>query len=387
MRNVFPFVPLEYILVLDRSFGYLPLMIKYLAFLYSFFFSCSVCLGQRSQSDSVVFLTATQLHYGSILPHSKSITHLTDSYLWGMQADVSRVRYTRDAWNTCNCYSQNGFSISYFNFNNPRVLGSSLSLAVFAEPQLTYGRMSLALRAGAGISYLSRVYNPETNPENLFFSSPWSGLLLLQISARYHLNDNWSLRLNTAYHHISNGGKRQPNKGMNFPTLGAGVDYSLKHFAIPRRAKIPLVDRSLHFYGGLFYNTRSVDESNFESGKRKIVIGLQAGFYKPLARMHALGLGFEASHDSALKTQALQENLTFDHHIVSGLIRHHFLFGRFDFSQALGIYLHKEYRTPEEFFQRYALEYRIWRKVNLGFSLKAHLHTAEQMDVRLGLQF
>jgi len=348
----------------------------------------SVC-GQdiNSGGDSTVLLIGSQVHYGSILAHSSAIADLADSYIWGFQADISRIRYTQDAWSACNCYSENGFSASYFNFNNPGVLGSTLNLALFAEPQLTYGRLNLGVRAGVGISYLTRIYHPESNPENLFFSSPWSGLLLAQLSGRYRINPDWLLRLSTSYHHISNGGKRQPNKGMNFPTVGFGLGYSVRYAPLPRRAKEPLADKTLRYYAGVFYNTRAVDGSDFSSQKRKMVIGLQGGFYKPFARMHAAGLGFEVSHDSALKEQARLSDENFDHHVLSGLIRHHFIFGRFDFSQALGVYLHKEYPTPATVFQRYAIQYRILNKLQAGFSLKAHLHTAEQMDLRIGVLF
>lgn len=343
--------------------------------------------GQNTLSDSTAVLAGAQAHYGSILPHSSSIAHLTDGYLWGVQADISRIRYTQEAWNTCNCYSQTGISINYFDFRNPGILGGAISVAVFAEPQLTYGRLNFSLRGGAGISYLTKVYHPEDNPQNLFFSDPWSGLLLLQLSSRFRVNNEWLLRLAGSYSHISNGGKRQPNKGMNFPTVALGMEYSLKYAAPVRRKKIPRVDKSIRYYTGLFFNTRSVDESDFRSDERKIVIGLQGGFYKPFTRMHAAGLGFEASHDGALKVQARLNEEYADHHVVSGLIRHHFLFGRFDFSQALGIYIHKEYPTPHGVFQRYAILYRIFKKLEVGFSLKAHLHTAEQMDIRVGFGF
>lgn len=346
------------------------------------------CWCQRiSMADSSTVLIGSQVHYGKILPHSKAIADLTDTYLWGWQGDLSRIRYTQASWNTCNCYSQNGVSLSYFNFNNQKELGSSVSLAVFAEPRLTYGRINLSLRAGAGVSYLTRIYDPHTNPRNLFFSSPWSGLLLAQLRALYRLNQFWLLRLSLSYHHISNGGKRQPNKGMNFPTLSLGVDYGLRYQSLYPRARFSMEDKSMHYYAGLFYNSRSVDESNLISQDRKIVIGLQGGFYKPIARMHALGLALEVSHDGALKELARQNFKSYDHRIVSGLVRHHFLFGRFDLSQSLGIYLHKEYPNPNRVFQRYAILYRVFDKLQLGFSLKAHLQTAEQMDLRLGVVF
>ena len=353
----------------------------------------SVCISLPSWSQNHGVADSTSLHvgfqgyFGSILPHSSSISQLTDTWVGGLQADISRISITRASWNACNCYSQNGISISYFNFNNPGVLGGAASIAFFAEPQLTLSRMNFSLRAGAGVSYVTRVFHPDDNPENLFFSTPWSGLLLAQLNSRYRLNDAWLLRIGASYQHISNGGKRQPNKGMNFPTLSLGVDYSLKAVRLPRREKLRIKNKSIRYYAGMFYNTRAIDESDLQTADREVVLGLQGGFYVPVVRMHAVGVGLEASYDGALKERARGQRKSFDHHVVSILLRHHFLFGRFDFSQALGIYVYKEYPTPAEVFQRYALHYRLWRKLQLGFSLKAHLHTAEQMDVRLGYLF
>jgi hypothetical protein len=337
-----------------------------------------------ANGDSTSVLIGSQGHFGTILPHSKTIAHLADTRIWGGQVDISRIRYTHASWNTCNCYSQNGISFSYFNFTNPEELGSSLTIAVFAEPQLTYGKLQLTLRGSAGISYLTRVYHPDTNPRNLFFSVPWSGLLMAQVSARYNLHPLWFLRVSTVYHHISNGGKRQPNKGMNFPAVSLGLDYAIRHNPVAPKAKNRTWSKSFHYYAGFSYNTRAVDESNLQSQDRKMVIGLQGDIYKQVARMHALGLGLEVTHDGSLKEQARQLAQPYDHHIISALLRHHFLFGRFDFSQALGIYLHKEYPNRNTVFQRYVIQYRILEKLQLGFSLKAHLHSAEQMDVRLG---
>lgn len=338
-------------------------------------------------ADSTSVLVGFKGHLGSVLPHASAISHLTDTWLWGFQAEISRIRTTRASWDACNCYSQNGISISYFNFNNPEVLGGAANVAVFAEPQLTLSKMNLSLRAGAGVSYVTKVFHPDENPQNLFFSTPWSGLLLAQLNGRYRLNRTWLLRIGASYHHISNGGKRQPNKGMNFPTLDVGVDYSVKYVALPRREKLRLADRSVRYYAGVFYNTRAIDESDFQETERKAVVGLQGGFYAPVVRMHAVGIGLEASYDGALKERARDQKESFDHYVVSAMLRHHFFFGRFDFSQALGIYIFKEYPTPAEVFQRYALHYRLWQRFQLGFSLKAHLHTAEQMDVRLGYHF
>lgn len=350
--------------------------------------SIGACYCQRiSVADSTTVSIASQLSFGKILPHSKTIADLTNSYMWGWQADVSRIRYTKASWSICNCYSENGISLSYFNFNNPKELGSAINLALFAEPQLTLRRLFISLRAGMGVAYVTRVYHPDLNPRNLFFSTPWNGLLMLQLSTRYRLAPQWTLRLSASYHHISNGGKRQPNKGMNFPLIGLGVDYATKHQNLHPRARHSRPDKTLRYYAELSYNTRSLSEVNVASDERAVVWGLHAGLYKPIAHMHALGVGLELSHDGLLKELARQDPDTYDHRVLSALVMHHLLFGRFDFSPAIGFYIHKEYPEPNSVFQRYAMYYQMFEKLRVGFTLKAHLQVAEQMDVRLGMVF
>lgn len=208
---------------------------------------------------------------------------------------------------------------------------------------------------------------------------------MIQFSTRYQLAPQWSLRFSTSYQHISNGGKRQPNKGMNFPLIGLGVDYTTKYQSLRPRAKNSKPDRTAHYYAELSYNTRSLGQMNVASDQREIVLGLHAGAYKPIAHMHALGVGLELSHDGLLKELARQDPDSYDHRVLSGLVTHHLLFGRFDFSQAIGFYIHKEYPDPNSVFQRYAMYYQMFEKLRIGFSLKAHLHVAEQMDVRVGM--
>jgi hypothetical protein len=118
-----------------------------------------------------------------------------------------------------------------------------------------------------------------------------------------------------------------------------------------------------------------------------MVLGLHGGFFKPIAHMHALGLALEVSHDGSLKELAVQNSQSYDNRVAAALIRHHFIFGRLDFSQALGFYLFKDYPTANEVFQRYMIHYRAFKKLHVGFSLKAHLHVAEQMDMRVGIVF
>lgn len=353
--------------------------------LFIFFFAGKAFAQTTLSADSTIWYIGSQAHYGFIIAHRDAIRPLVnDTNPWGLSLEFSRLRNTQSAWNACNCYSQNGLAFVYFNFDNPEVLGSSVSLVVFAEPHLSLKTLNISLRAGLGVSYLTKVYHWETNPNNVLFSSPLSGILLLQLTARVWLNENFGIRLSGAYHHISNGGSQQPNLGMNFPTVSIGAEYRISPIRLVPREKHYVSTKSMQYYAGLFFTTRKVSGND---DMRKPLLGLSGGFYKPFARMHGIGIGIELVNDWSLKERNRHSSEYIDHHIVSGLLRHHFLFGKFDFSQALGFYLYKKYPTGSSIFQRYALDYRITKNIELGFSLKAHLAVAEQMDVRVNYLF
>lgn len=338
---------------------------------------------QSNGPDSTTVIAGLNYHYGFIIAHSKDVVDISGSNPWGFTAEISRIRHTRKAWNTCNCISQNGISLSYFNLNNPAILGKSANLILFSEPHLVFGPVTVTLRAGAGLSYLTSVYDPIDNPQNLFFSRPVSGILLAQFSSKIRLSEHWKLRVGGLYNHISNGGTRQPNKGMNFPIVTAGLEFASNPLPFQKKSKTGPPDRSIHYYAGAFANTGAVDESGGDTQQRKPILGLQLGIYKPIANLHAFGSALEVVHDGTLKARALLDHDDYDHRIVSLLLRHHLLFGNFDFSQALGIYLFNQIPGRQDVFQRYALEHRLGQHLKIGFSLKAHLHVAEQMDVRI----
>lgn len=338
-----------------------------------------------SARDSTIVSAGYAAQYGSILPHSRDLAQFAGHRPWGFQAEISRLRLNKSSWDHCNCYSKNGIALSYYNFGDPDVLGSSINTYIFAEPQLISGKYKLGIRAGLGLTLLTKTYHEQSNPDNLFFSETLNVLSILQLNGSARLSNQWSLNIGTGFHHISNGGRSRPNKGMNFILFGIGAIYNPYHSTFPERKKNMHYSKALHYYTGLSYNTRSIEALPGQEDQRRPVFNLQTGFYKPVALMHAFGLALEYSHDGSLKEKF--RGTDFSHHIVSLLPRHHFIFGKFDFSQALGIYVYRDYPLPYAIFQRYALMYGITNHLQAGFSLKSHGHVAEQMDVRLLVLF
>jgi len=329
-----------------------------------------------------------KLHRGFIIAHSSELDEIADTNPVGIQLDWGSVRTSEKSWNTCNCYGQLGVSFSYFNFRREE-LGSSYNLAFYYEPYLTYKNdFYTSLRLGTGITIVTKKYDAETNPENTFFSSTLSFLLNAGLSLNYRLNEKFTASLSGYYNHISNGGMKQPNKGMNFPTLGVGAIYHPNKIEFSEREKSTAKKGRLFFYGRLFSTMPEVENEAIDENNRELLLGITGGALYHLSHTNALNAGLEVVSDYSHKKEIENLSEDYDHHMINLLIGNNFVFGKITFNQQIGFYLYRPYEfNDKSFFQRYELLYTIKDKYQIGTSLKAHGHVAENFDVRLGIIF
>lgn len=319
-------------------------------------------------------------NYGFIIPHSSELVPVSNTSPYGATLGYQWMRTDEAAWNVCNCFHFLGIQASYHNFGNPSVLGSALNLAGSFEPLLWQkNRLRISLQTGIGISYLTQIHDPVNNPENLFFSTPISFLLFVTPRIGYQIDKEWEVNLEFAYNHISNGGQRQPNKGINYPMLGLGINKYFNLIDLPQYQAVSL-DKKINYYFETGLNTRYSEEE----ARRKPSISLLAGLYKGVSSVNAFGAGIELTKDFSLEV----ENSRMEALMPAPFVAHHFLFGRFDFSQRFAWYANKPVNYHDHsFYQRYALQYLITQHLQVGFSLKTHGHVAENLDLRIGWKF
>ncbi|MBS3806059.1 MAG: acyloxyacyl hydrolase [Bacteroidales bacterium] len=350
------------------------------------FFALALSIGSLKAQDAkqnTVFW-GFKPQYGFIIPHSNKIRDISQSRPYGLEVDYGWVLSKDKDWRRCNCYSKAGFSVLHVDFNNPATLGSSTSVIMFAEPWLNYrGDLLTSLRMGVGPSYLSKVYDRQDNPENLFFSNHLSFIIHLDLMIHYRLNDQWYVNIFGKYNHISNGGIDEPNKGMNFPTFGVGMDYMLDPVQMRTREPIPLKDRSIVPSLGVFATMKKVVVDQDEVGKRTFGFGVIGRARKSVSRLNALSLGVEYLWDGEILEASGGEQ---EHQQISFLAGHDLTFGKFVFSQYWGTYLYAPYYN-RHFFQRYTLTYQLTGHLHGGVTLKAHAETAHNFNVLLNYQF
>ncbi|GCC50631.1 acyloxyacyl hydrolase [Chryseotalea sanaruensis] len=361
----------------------------------TFFFCClllvirlsfsSHCFGQ----DSLRYTFEFNAHKGSILPHRDTLrktargAHPTTIELGFSWRDASRKGFEK-----ANRYTENGILVGYTHFDKKNILGEGFYYMMYTEPQLTLNKkINFSLRASAGITYLNKVYDFTDNPDNRFYSSPVSGLIRVGFHANYSITSSWQVSAGANFNHISNGGMRVPNLGMNYPTVSMGFKYLINDVDLVDRAKKDIYHKSLRYHAHLFTASRLVRDWDADA-PRKQMIGLSMALSRQFNHLSSWMVGTELSHDGSLPiTGKVFERFDDSPVIISVTGGHLLTIGRVEFSQLLGVYLFKQYGNDIPVFQRYTLLYAATKNIRAGFSLKAHAEVAELIDLRLGINF
>lgn len=347
--------------------------------------------GPQMQVDSAPGQLGAQVHKGFIIPHAADLKAISQAKPVGVEVTYSRIPLSRAAYERCNCFARIGVYAHYFSFNNPTQLGRTYGVGGYIEPLIRYGQpLYFSIRATTGLSYLTRIYDAQTNPSNTFFGSPISGLLALSVGAHHRITNHLHLSATFRYNHISNGGIRQPNRGMNFPTAGLGVVYTAHPIRFPNPARWPRPVVTRQFTGRItaFGSIRTLPSTTTLPEQAGWLWGVTATAGYRATRFHAFTGGLEFVNDGYIREQLRRGNLTVAHRQLGLLGGYEGWLGRYRFCMHVGWnLLQPDVWLGNRFFQRYQLLYTIRDRYQIGIGLRAKLNVAEGLDLRLGWQF
>ncbi len=324
--------------------------------------------------------------YGEMILHSQDIRPIGPSSPYGISLGYSYWLLKEKNWKYCHCFPRVGLNLNYHNFDNPSILGYGFPVYGFLEPwyKLT-PRLFYTLRGGAGYAWLSNPYDENSNPLNLSYSLHFTPFIMVGTGLGVKMTEHWRLGVQLRYNHSSNGGQREPNKGLNYPTVHLGLSYSWKDISFQTREDVPLSELTFMRYINLsaFIAGKSIDNTHISYA----VPGAAITYTHQVWRTSAIGGGFEWINNLANRKRIEREGLALDHNQAGLLAGHTFLLGNFTFSQMIGIYLYHPYDITPDWYQRYEIMWFPWPNIGVGTSLKAHGHIAEFLDFRLSYRF
>lgn len=321
-------------------------------------------------------------HKGFIFAHSKDVQNTDGSYPWGIEISLFRHQRNKQVWDLCRCYPKSGLNAQYFNYDN-RILGHSLNLNTFLEPYFNTGnRLQISIRGLAGLSYLTNPYHPVENPTNMSYSLALSGYVALGTGIHAAISRHQSIHLYTIYNHISNGGIKDPNKGINWPTLSLALDYAFKDNTLPvRKYKGKEVyDKRYRLYADVYGSSKTISHGD---KNRWLLAGSVVGTSRRISSINQLAGGIEIWYDYSLKQKIMRRGEAHEAWRAGIYLMHEFVLNRFLLSQGMGIYLYKPPGFYDAIYQRYGLLFHISRRLGVGLQVLAHRQVADYLDFRL----
>lgn len=342
----------------------------------------STIFAQKTDSiPSTIFSWGTQLHYGSIFAHSEAVENTAGSRPFGIQVDAVWQKISQKVWDNCNCSPKTGISLSYYNYDN-RYLGHSINAGYFLEPNFKLLKnWDVSLRGTFGLSYLTNPYDSIRNPNNQSYSLPMSVYLGVGIGNHFKITPQLKIGLYLNYQHISNGGLKDPNKGINWITTSLGLFYTPKLIEIPVRER-KVFERNkpiqIEIFGFVSNKAARVGDKN-----RHFILGTGLQISKQVSRLSSLLVGSEICYDGATAQRMEYDNIKGNAWSVGLLAGHQFLLGKFTFSQQIGVYLYQNNPYFDAWYHRWGIMYCPSKKIGVGFNLKVHRHIANFGDVRI----
>jgi hypothetical protein len=341
----------------------------------------SVALASHLSAQNPLHFKRT-FNTGIIVPHSSDVENTRGAMPYGIELGVGRTDTSLLLHETCNCFTQQGIDASYFDYGS-NILGFGIAATYYFEPlfRLT-NKTLLGVRAKIGPVFQSNPYHAIRNPANMSYSMPFSFFLGLSPGVQVKVSRRFALGGYAGFFHTSNGGLKDPNKGINWFNFSAGVTYHTQSFEYPKHRteqKKDLEKDQLYVHG--FYSSKLL---SIGDKKRYSVYGFGLDYLKPISRLSAWQSGFELHNDESLNQRLLNDSLVEISSIRSGILTGHtFLLGRIHFSQQIGYYLYSPSPYFSKFYHRWGLNYRHPKGWSAGISLKAHAHVANFADVRL----
>lgn len=319
---------------------------------------------------------------GKVLIHSKSIENIGTSNPKSISLNFFWRKTDEKSYNKYSDLPSLSTSLQYIDFQN-NILQTGIIGSYSIHPTIFYSKIfEVDTKIGIGLAYLTNPYQSE----NQAYSSPISTFLTLGINSKFNISKKFQICHTVGINHISNGGLKLPNKGINW----LESQFQLNYF---------ISQKTDYKYFTNKYSNSKYNKTNFwklylfassknlitKPNQNKPILGIHLQYSHQVGRSNSLLYGVEHFLDYA---QLVDNPLTSNNFHKTGLlIGHEFLWGSIHFNQQIGIYLHATPKGLSSWYHRWGLDYHCSNHIILGVNLLAHGVVAYFPDLRIGFTF
>jgi hypothetical protein len=336
-------------------------------------------VSSQTSVDKPLVITPT-FHYGFIIAHHSDMQYLTQGHVTISEICFSRPTHGENYWNQLFKFPEPGISICFFGLGNPQNLGNLYSICPYMDFPFNKGiRTRICFRAGGGVSYLTKPFDPVTNYKDIAIGSHFNGFMNFRLTLKQEISKRLRLDLGVGLSHCSNGAMKQPNLGLNMPTVDLGIGYSLHK--VPERKPmdtLPVCNRNRFF---AFTVAGALSQITPAGGKEFGAVILSGAVYRRWNHKNLWNVGLEIFYNEANFQEIYRSDNTVkrvQYIQPAAKIGYALCAGRVSMPLEIGFYVYDKVSGESvPMYETIGLKYQVNERILLGSSLKVYFARAE----------
>lgn len=329
---------------------------------------------------------------GYMIPHSMEVNNVRGANPRGIEIAYYNHLNSDEVWLDCECYPRFGFFASYYHLDLVDLLGHSFSGGL----NFTYflglpSSLNFHLKGKAGLAYLTKPHDKINHPRNWSYATHLNFFLSAGAGVTFHLHKQTEMQVEISMNHQSNAAYLEPNGGVNYWGISAGLNYKINPVVYPVRnvkddpyLTQPKKNRwDLSFTYGISSNNFNI----FGSPPGQVpMYGFTINRSIQTFRILALLFGAELERNGRVfpiyrKLYPDKQPNPWRASLLGGF---EFLMGRTLLSVQLGGYIYMPFRDIEDrTYQRWGLVYNIYDNFYVGMNFKSYRNSADHFGLRL----
>ncbi|MBQ2077836.1 MAG: acyloxyacyl hydrolase [Bacteroidales bacterium] len=335
-----------------------------------------------------------KLYGGRIVPHRSGMDALAQPLYAGEMNYYFSTR-SDNYYDLKYHFPKHGFGLNYNYFGNHKVIGSAFAAYSFLDFSfLDKQWFDLGLRVNAGLAYLTRKFDRETNPQNIAVCTNLCFYFNLSFNVVFKLPSDFELKLSPGFQHYSNGAVKKPNLGLNclFVSLALSKDICTKDFT--RELKDYQDEVSPH-EAWIMGTCSTADEYSvgYEGrGGGFICSTVATGYTYQYCKLGKVGASFDMFYNENNKYYYYDDErglfLLYDKFsdiLKLGIsIGHQLVYHRFELITYYGFHFYNKVWTYKRFYFRVGARYYLTDYMFINLSLKANGFKAQFIESGIG---
>lgn len=276
------------------------------------------------------------------------------------------------------------------DLGNRSILGYAHCIFPFIEIPITQQSNSFEIdfRTAAGIGYMRKVYNPQTNYQNSAISTNMNAYIDLGLMANVRVAKNIWVTGGAHLTHFSNGSVKKPNYGLNYTLVSVGFLYKeMEHNPLKKGQYAYSHEKGRLLFTGATSRKESVGIDGPKFWVTSSQLEYSIPIVTPLFRAGvSLDFMYDKSNSLILDNSNIQWESDWQIAKFGAAISTEFILEKTSLVLFLGGYYHNLSRTVNNqwVYQRIALRYRFTERFWAHFALKTHWNIADYLELGVG---